>query len=231
MSGVKMFGAAGVSGGVLMAVFMVLYWVMQKIHVPETVSGALLGVSGGALPVTYKYISNRLAAPSAVDAIKPGDRDTLSQIFSVGVVLLIAVKLSAAIYGAFFGAYSMPVIVGVLSALNASDITGAFNKIMTASLVPLTFSLVAAVCPFIGAWIYAGIATSRQTLVGWGGALLYVLLDAVISLVMHDTLAQMGVDLSPGALLLGAAILLLLAMFFMGIGFNLAKLFKLGVRS
>ena len=91
--------------------------------------------------------------------------------------------------------------------------------ILGLSLVPLTFALLFVLAPLVGWWVYSRVEPARHNAVGWGAVGFYLLGDIVLSLFT-------GIFSVP-ALIAGAVIVGLYTMFWMGIGFNLAKLFRI----
>ncbi|HWB97504.1 MAG TPA: hypothetical protein VG672_12395, partial [Bryobacteraceae bacterium] len=96
----------------------------------------------------------------------------------------------------------------------------ALGSIYSLSVAPLDFALLTILAPLVGWWVYSRVEPAKQTLVGWLAAVLYVVSDATI-LVVTTTFDPLSVSLVSGV------IALVYIMFCMGIGFNIAKLFRL----
>ncbi len=138
--------------------------------------------------------------------------------------LIIMMKLGGTIFGGLWGMFSEPVVERILAALPAENAIPPFS-LLTLSLLPLTLTLLTLLCPLAGWWIYSKVEPQNTSAVGWGAAIVYALADAAISFVFSG-MASAGAQVTLFTLVIGVVIAVLYAMFFMGLGFNLAKLFK-----
>lgn len=136
-----------------------------------------------------------------------------------GLFLLVMMRLAGGIYGFFWGVFSLQPLEQMLGAWRVTEYAQAVTAILGLSLVPLTFALLFVLAPLVGWWVYSRVEPARHNLVGWGAVGFYLLGDTILSLFT-------GV-FSVAALAAGALIVGLYTMFWMGIGFNLAKLFRM----
>lgn len=136
-----------------------------------------------------------------------------------GTFLLVMMRLAGGLYGFFWGVFALPQLDGLLGAWHVTDYAAALSAILGLALVPLTFALLFVLAPMVGWWIYSRVEPARHNLVGWGAVGFYLLGDTILSVF---TGIYSVVALGAGALIVG-----LYTMFWMGIGFNLAKLFRI----
>ena len=144
---------------------------------------------------------------------------TWTTALKAGVFLLVMMRLAGGLYGFFWGVFSLPQLDSLLGAWHVTEYAQAVGMILSLALVPLTFALLFVLSPLVGWWIYSRVEPARQNLVGWGAVGFYLLGDTILSLFtgIYSVMA-----LAAGALIVG-----LYTMFWMGIGFNLAKLFRI----
>ncbi len=136
-----------------------------------------------------------------------------------GIFLLVMMRLAGGLYGFFWGVFALPQLDSLLGAWHVTDYAAALSAILGLALVPLTFALLFVLAPMVGWWIYSRVDPAKHNLVGWGAVGFYLLGDTILS-VFTGIYSLMA--LAAGALIVG-----LYAMFWMGIGYNLAKLFRI----
>lgn len=143
----------------------------------------------------------------------------------VGLFLFFLTRVAGGVFGGWWGAVSRPVVRSLLETAHLADIETAVNHILFLSLGPLTMAVLTVLAPLFGWWIYSRVEKSRQDAVGWLAALTFVVFDGVLGLLSAGAAAA-----DTGAIWLvlavGETMILLWIMFFMGVGFNIAKLFK-----
>lgn len=135
-----------------------------------------------------------------------------------GLFLLVMMRLAGGVYGAFWGLFSLQPLEQMLGEWHVVNYASAVSRILGLSIVPLSFALLFVLSPLIGWWIYSRVEKARQNAVGWSIVGIYLVGDAVLSILTGQY--------SVIALIAGAVIIGLYIMFWMGIGFNLAKLFR-----
>ncbi|HVZ30137.1 MAG TPA: hypothetical protein VG839_07060 [Asticcacaulis sp.] len=146
--------------------------------------------------------------PAAVTAMK------------VALFYLVVMKFAQAVFFFFWGKFSIEPLLEMIGKWHIDNYREALGSIYSLSVAPLDFALLTILAPLVGWWVYSRVEPAKQTLVGWLAAVLYVVSDATI-LVVTTTFDPLSVSLVSGV------IALVYIMFCMGIGFNIAKLFRL----
>ncbi|MGZ3297668.1 MAG: hypothetical protein ACXU8O_01525 [Asticcacaulis sp.] len=229
--------AGGLAVLIVLAMWALINAVLGSMHVDAQLVGASLGLSGTALPATYGYLNQRMSKPMPGAEIFSREQDTLQTIFWISMILLALVYAAAFIFGFIYAAVSEPMITKTLTALataygvqfSDADMTIFEHAIIGPIALPLVLALLAATSPLLGAWIQSHTAKNRHGAIGWGASFLFALANSLIGLFQsHDAAKAMGLDASIGigGFVLGCAIVWLFTLLFMGIGYNLAKLFK-----
>lgn len=155
---------------------------------------------------------------------------------STGSVMGIALKMAAMlflltrvggfVFGAWWGAAAEPQIRAILQTAQLPNTEQALNHVLGVTLFPFNMAILVVLAPLFGWWVYSRVDKSRQGAVGWVGALFFCLADAALTLIFASTQHALGYNINVVALAISEAIVVLWLMFFMGVGFNIAKLFK-----
>ena len=136
-------------------------------------------------------------------------------------VLFVLTKVGVIAYSFFFGVFSVPQLNVLLQATHIDQGLAFEMQLLQATYPALGIALITAIAPLIGWWVYSRVETGGQAGVMWGVATL----NSVISLALGVGFSGAMVA-NPLALLLGLAIVVLYTVFFMGLGFIPAQLFK-----
>ncbi|MEI9904320.1 MAG: hypothetical protein WDN06_10315 [Asticcacaulis sp.] len=167
-------------------------------------------------------------AQSTTDvSAKPNMAAAYGAIVKVAMVLLVIVEVAGYIYAGFFGLLARDAIETLLAAAQFSDVLAIENSLLGLTLAPFTYGLLAAIGPLIGWWIYSRIDKPQQSMVGWGSATLFAVSYVLIGLVVQGALGRLTAVFDVLATVIGLALIVVYTVFFMGIGFNIAKLFRL----
>lgn len=145
-------------------------------------------------------------------------------------MLFLLVHVGQAIFGGMWAVIAAPKVAAFLEAAQIPHLEIVLGQLLMVNILPLMLALIGVLGPLFGWWIYSRIAPEKQTETGWAIAGLYALFDAVLSTVglvlsggQMDAVAWGGMGF---LLAIIALIMTLWVMFFMGIGFLVAKLFK-----
>jgi hypothetical protein len=138
----------------------------------------------------------------------------------VALFYLVVMKFAQAVFFFFWGKFSIEPLLEMVGKWHIDNYREALGSIYSLSVAPLDFALLTILAPLVGWWIYSRVEPAKQTLVGWLAAVLYVVADAGI-LVLTTPFDPVSVSLVSGLIALAYI------MFMMGIGFNVAKLFRL----
>jgi hypothetical protein len=142
-------------------------------------------------------------------------------ILKVAVVMFVLTKAAGMAYEFFFGMFAATELTPILQAAHI-DAAFAFEmQLLQVTLAPVGYAIMTAMSPLVGWWIYSRIDTGGQAAVMWGAAAL----NAVASIALGIGLSGAMVA-NPLALVLGMAIMVVYTVFFMGLGFIPAQLFK-----
>ena len=142
-------------------------------------------------------------------------------IVKVAAVMFVLTKLAGIAYVFFFGAFVVPQLTTVLQAAHVDQAVAFEGGLLQITMVPLSYALLAAISPLVGWWVYSRVDTGGQAAVMWGAAALQTLASVALGIGLTGAMIA-----SPLLLLLGVAILILYTVFFMGLGFIPAQLFK-----
>jgi hypothetical protein len=156
-----------------------------------------------------------ITAPAATTAGKA----TWVTALKAGLFLLVMIRLSAGVYGFFWGTFSLPALDALLGTWRVADYAPAVSAVLELSFLPLTAALIFVLAPLVGWWIYSRIEPAQQSAVGWSTVGFYLLIDGLLGVLT----GQYGFLF----MLTGMIVVGLYTMFWMGIGYNLAKLFRI----
>jgi len=143
-------------------------------------------------------------------------------IVKVAAVMFVLTKLADFAYGFFFGAFAIPELNSVLQAAHVDQALALESNLLQVTMAPLSYALLTAISPLVGWWVYSRVDTGGQAKVMWGSAALYTVMALALGLGLSGAMIA-----NPVLLLLGVAILVLYTVFFMGLGFIPAQLFKI----
>ncbi len=156
----------------------------------------------------------------------PSKGSATTTALQMGLMLFLLTRLGAFVFGAWWGATAVPALRAFLQGAQIPNVEVTLDRILGLALFPFNMAILVVLAPLFGWWIYSRVDKARQDVVGWLGALIFSVFDAVISLVFAGIEQHLGYVVTLIPLLIGEGIIILWVMFFMGIGFNLAKLFK-----
>jgi len=142
-------------------------------------------------------------------------------IVRVAAVMFVLTQVATLAFGFFFGLFSLPQLNAFLQEAHIDQAFAIEARLLQVTAAPLVYGLLTAISPLVGWWIYSRVDTGGQAKVMWGSAALY----AVVSIAFGMGLSGAMIA-NPLALLLGLAILVVYSVFFMGLGFIPAQLFK-----
>jgi len=142
-------------------------------------------------------------------------------VLKVAAVMFVLTKAAGFAYGFFFGVFAATELTPILQAAHI-DAAFAFEmQLLQVTLAPMGYAVMTAISPLVGWWIYSRVETGGQATVMWGAATL----NAVCSIALGIGLSGAMIA-NPAALVLGMAIMVVYTVFFMGLGFIPAQLFK-----
>ncbi len=144
----------------------------------------------------------------------------------VGLFLFAMVRLACVIFGAWWAALSRPMIKGLLQTAQLANIEVTVNYILGTAIFPLIMSVLVVLAPLFGWWIYSRVDGQKQNMVGWTSAVVFAIGDAALTFVFSASQIALGYHIDIFGMIVGEVIVILWIMFFMGLGFNIAKLFK-----
>ncbi len=142
-------------------------------------------------------------------------------IVKVAAVMFVLTQVGSFAYGAFFGLFALPQLNQILQAAHVDGALALEGQLLQTTFAPLAYALLTVISPLVGWWVYSRVDTGGQAKVMWGSAALY----AVVSIAFGIGLSGAMIA-NPLALLLGLAIFVVYSVFFMGLGFIPAQLFK-----
>ena len=158
---------------------------------------------------------------------KPVAVPVLGTIVKVALVLFVLSQAAGAAYAFFFGLFAMPQLNGILQAAHVDAALALEGQLLQVTLAPLAYALLTAISPLVGWWIYSRVDKPQQSMVGWGSATLFAVSYVLIGLVVQGALGRLTAVFDVLATVIGLALIVVYTVFFMGIGFNIAKLFRL----
>ncbi len=142
-------------------------------------------------------------------------------IVKVAAVMFVLTQVASVVYVFFFGLFSVPQLNGLLQAAHVDAAMALESQLLQASLAPLAYALLTVISPLVGWWVYSRVETGGQAAVMWGGAALYTVAAMALGFGLSGAMIA-----NPITLVLGMAILIVYSVFFMGLGFIPAQLFK-----
>ena len=145
----------------------------------------------------------------------------------LGVFLFALTRVAGFVFGAWWGLSALPFLRDMLQTAHLANLEATIDRVMGATLLPLNMAVLSVLTPLFGWWIYSRVPEAQQNGAGWYGALIFAACDASLTIVFSGLQAALGYQISLIGLGIGEAIVILWSMFFMGIGFNIAKLFKI----
>jgi hypothetical protein len=159
-----------------------------------------------------------------------------SNTLKLALVGFIVTKISLAVFTLGFGIVSWH---SLLAFFNSEKLPEALSQmglapeetvglVLKLTLPPLGYAVLTAVFPFLGAWIYLSTPQNKSTALGLGTAAAFMIMNMIPSLIggfgAFEAFDGMA---SAIAIILGLTAETLYTFFVMGIGYNLAKAFKL----
>lgn len=144
----------------------------------------------------------------------------------VGLFLFALTRFGSLVFGTWWNLTTLPVLRSMLETAQLSNLEATLVRIMGLALFPFNMALLAVLAPLFGWWIYSRVDKARQDVVGWLSALFFVSFDLALTLVFAGVELQLGYTINLVLVAIFEAIVILWLMFFMGIGFNIAKLLK-----
>jgi len=155
-----------------------------------------------------------------------GTGSVVATALKMAALLFVLTRVGGFVFGAWWGAVAEPQIRAILQTAQLPNTELALNHVLGVTLFPFNMALLVVLAPLFGWWVYSRVDKPRQDAVGWAGALFFCLADASLALIFASTQHALGYTINLVALAISEAIVVLWLMFFMGIGFNIAKLFK-----
>lgn len=145
-----------------------------------------------------------------------------------GLLLLAMEHFGGFIFGSTWAIFSRPTIEAMFANAPAAQASAIASQLMNLSMFPLSLAIMAVVSPLFGWWIYSRIPEDKQTSTGWSIAAIYTAGDVLITVLLSAGKLRDAIEWGALGFILifGAAISILWAMLFMGLGFLIAKLFK-----
>ncbi len=152
---------------------------------------------------------------------KPVVVPVVGTIVKVALVLFVLSQAAGFAYGLFFGLLALPQLNGILQAAHVDAALALEGQLLQVTFAPLTYALLTAISPLVGWWVYSRVDTGGQAKVMWGSAALYTVVSLAFGMGLSGAMIA-----NPLALVLGLAIMVVYIVFFMGLGFVPAQLFK-----
>ncbi len=139
----------------------------------------------------------------------------------LGIFLFLLIRLANFVFNGWWTISAFPDVKALLQTAQMPNLEFAISYVYATTLYPLIMTLLAVLAPLFGWWVYSRVEPEHQSTVGWSGALIFSVCDAILTIVStpDHVVGYIGLAISE-------AIAILWIMFFMGIGFNIAKLFK-----
>ncbi len=154
-------------------------------------------------------------------------RVVYGHIARVGILLFIMVTVASYVFRLFFSLMASGEVEAMLVEAHFNDVLAIENRLLGLTMGPAIYGVLAAICPLIGWWIQARVEKPAQGAVGWGGAALFALIYVLVGLTAAGVILRLGDLWLLAATVTGTALIVVYTVFFMGIGFNIAKIFKL----
>lgn len=154
-------------------------------------------------------------------------RVVYGQIARVGILLFVMVMVASYVFRFFFGLMASGEVEAMLVEARFNDVLAIENRLLGLTMGPAIYGVLAAISPLIGWWIHARVDKPAQGAVGWGGAGLFAVIYVLVGLTAAGVILQLADLWVLAATLTGTALIVVYTVFFMGIGFNIAKIFRL----
>jgi hypothetical protein len=145
----------------------------------------------------------------------------------LGLFMVFLSNLSGWVYGYFYHMISIHPLTEIIQTFNLPDGVQIQNRLLGLSLMPVSYAVLASIAPLIGWWIYSRVDAKNCDVVGWGAAATYTASALVITYVNRAARGQMGFASGPIEMTIGVFLMMCFLMFFLGLGFVIAKTFKL----
>ena len=152
---------------------------------------------------------------------KPAAVPVLGTTVKVTVVMLVLTQVASLAYFVLFGVFSLQALTAVLESTHTEAVTIVEALLLQMSVQPLTYALVTAIAPLVGWWVYSRVDTGGQAKVMWAVAVLHTLVSVGLAIFLNG-----AVIMNVSLVVLNLVILVLYTVFFMGLGFIPAQLFK-----
>ncbi len=149
------------------------------------------------------------------------------QIARVGLLLFVMVTVSSYIFRLFFGLLASGDIEAMLVEARFNDVLAIEDRLIGLTMAPAVYGILAAISPLIGWWIHARVEKPAQAAVGWGGAAVFAVIYVLVGLTVAGLVVRLVDPWVLAGTVVGLALIIVYTVFCMGIGFNIAKLFKL----
>ncbi len=144
----------------------------------------------------------------------------------LGFFLFLLTRLGGVVFGVWWNLATLPLLRSMLQTAQLPNLEATLTHILGLTLFPFNMAILVVLAPLFGWWVYSRVDKPRQNAVGWLGALVFAVFDAAITLVFAGAELELGYVINLVVLAISEAIIVLWVMFFMGLGFNIAKLFK-----
>ncbi len=144
-------------------------------------------------------------------------------ITKVALVMFVLCQVSSLAYLFFFRLMGLNMLVPMLQDAHIDQIFAFENQLLQVTFSALAYALLTAISPLVGWWVYSRVDTGGQAKVMWGSAALFTVASAIFNIVLTGG----AIITNPVAMVLGLAILIFYIVFFMGLGFVPAQIFKL----
>ncbi len=146
------------------------------------------------------------------------------------LLLLVLEYFGAFIFGGAWSLLAAPKIEALLYGAQLPNLVLTLTQMLMVSVLPFLFALLAVLAPLFGWWVYSRVPADKQNGTGWAMAAIFAAAQSVIgtlqtigSVPLQDTFSAIAYAF--GAVL-SFVMLTLWVMFFMGVGFLIAKLFR-----
>jgi len=144
----------------------------------------------------------------------------------LGLFLFALTRIGGIAFGVWWNLATLPALRAALQVAQLPNLEATLTHIFGLTMFPFNMALLVVLAPLFGWWIYSRVDKPYQDVVGWLGAMFFAGFDIAVTLVFAGLELQLGYAISLLILAIFEAILILWVMFFMGAGFNIAKLFK-----
>ena len=149
------------------------------------------------------------------------------QILRVGLLLFVMVTVSSYIFRLFFGLLASGDIEAMLVEARFNDVLAIEDRLLGLTMAPAVYGVLAAISPLIGWWIYARVEKPAQGAVGWGGAAVFALIYVLVGLMAFGLVTRLADPWVLAGTVTGVALIVVYTVLCMGVGFNIARFFKL----